>query len=112
MADECLFCGIVAGSVPADIVYEDDVAVAFRDINPQAPVHVLVVPREHVADLRELGTRGELAAPYVAAIAKVADSLGAEHFRTVVNTGSQVGQSVFHVHAHVLSGRRMGWPPG
>ncbi|MDT4892994.1 MAG: hypothetical protein QOE97_2029 [Pseudonocardiales bacterium] len=112
MAEDCLFCGIVAGTVPADIVYADDAAVAFRDINPQAPVHVLVVPREHVVDLRELGGRPDLAGPYVAAIGKVADNLDAPDFRTVFNTGAPVGQSVFHIHAHLLAGRPMGWPPG
>ena len=112
MADDCLFCKIVAGEIPADTVYEDDAAIAIRDINPQAPTHVLVIPREHVADLRELGTRPDIAAPYVEAIAKVADACDADHFRTVFNTGAKVGQSVFHIHAHVLAGRPMGWPPG
>jgi histidine triad (HIT) family protein len=112
VADDCLFCGILAGSVPADIVYEDDVAVAFRDINPQAPTHVLVITREHIVDLRELGGRPEIAAPYLTAIGKVADQLGADAFRTVFNTGAPVGQSVFHIHAHVLAGRPFTWPPG
>jgi histidine triad (HIT) family protein len=112
VADDCLFCGILAGSVPAEIVYEDDVAVAFRDINPQAPTHVLVITREHIADLRELGARPDVAAPYVAAVGKVADRLGVEDFRTVFNTGAPVGQTVFHIHAHVLAGRSFTWPPG
>jgi len=111
MAD-CLFCAMVAGDIPADRVYEDDVAIAIRDINPQAPTHVLVIPREHVADLRELGSRPDIAGPYVTAIGKVADALELSDFRTVFNTGAAVGQSVFHVHAHVLAGRPMGWPPG
>jgi histidine triad (HIT) family protein len=112
VADDCLFCGILAGSVPAEIVYEDDVAVAFRDINPQAPTHVLVITREHIADLRELGARADVAASYVAAVGKVADRLGVEDFRTVFNTGAPVGQTVFHIHAHVLAGRSFTWPPG
>jgi histidine triad (HIT) family protein len=112
MADDCLFCKIVAREVPADIVYEDDVAIAFRDINPQAPEHVLVIPREHLVDLRELGAHPDVAAPYLASIGAVADLLGADAFRTVFNTGAAVGQSVFHVHAHVLAGRPFTWPPG
>jgi histidine triad (HIT) family protein len=112
MADDCLFCKIVAGEVPSDKVYEDDVAIAIRDINPQAPTHVLVITREHIVDLRELGGRPDISPAYVTAIAKVADSLDAKEFRTVFNTGAKVGQSVFHIHAHVLSGRPMTWPPG
>lgn len=112
MADDCLFCKIVAGEIPAERVYEDDAAIAIRDINPQAKVHVLVIPREHVVDLRELGGRPEIAGPYVTAIAKTADALGVDAFRTVFNTGAEVGQSVFHLHAHLLAGRMFGWPPG
>jgi len=112
MADDCLFCKIVAREVPADIVFENDVAIEFRDINPQAPDHVLVITREHLVDLRELAARPDISAPYLAAIAKVADTLAADAFRTVFNTGAAVGQSVFHVHAHVLAGRPFTWPPG
>ena len=112
MADDCLFCKIVAGEIPSDRVYEDDVAIAFRDINPQAPTHVLVIPREHIVDLRELGDHPDIAGPYLKAIGNVADALEATDFRTVFNTGAKVGQSVFHLHAHVLAGRPMGWPPG
>lgn len=108
----CLFCGIVTGRVPAEVVYEDDAALAFRDINPQAPVHVLVVPRRHVVDIGELGAHPDLASAYIAAIGKTARELGVEEFRTVLNTGTSVGQSVFHVHAHLLAGRRFSWPPG
>lgn len=112
MADDCVFCKIIAGEVPAEKVYEDDAAIAIRDINPQAKVHVLVIPREHVVDIRELGTRPGIAAPYIAAIGRTADALGVTAFRTVFNTGAEVGQSVFHVHAHLLAGRMFGWPPG
>jgi histidine triad (HIT) family protein len=112
MADDCLFCKIVAREVPADIVFEDDVAIAIRDINPQAPEHVLVIPREHIVDLRELGARPDVAAPYITTIGTVADKIGADTFRTVFNTGAAVGQSVFHVHAHLLAGRPFSWPPG
>ena len=109
---DCLFCKIVAGSIPATKVYEDDHVVAFEDLNPQAPTHVLVVPREHFTDIVDLGADPAGAGGLVAGIRGVAGELGLEHFRTVLNTGTEVGQSVFHVHAHVLSGRPMGWPPG
>ena len=104
MASDCLFCAIVAGDVPAGIVHSDEHTIAFTDINPQAPTHVLVVPREHVADIVEAGGRPDVAA--------TAAELGLDAFRTVFNTGAAVGQSVFHVHAHLLAGRPMGWPPG
>lgn len=112
MADECLFCSIVAGEVPATRVYEDDDVVAFADINPQAPTHVLVVPRTHLRDVAELGADPASAAALIGGIREVAARLGLGPFRTVFNTGAEVGQSVFHVHAHVLAGRPMGWPPG
>ena len=113
MADpDCLFCKIVAGEIPSTQVYSDEHSYAFEDLNPQAPTHVLVVPREHRADIAELGRDADTSAHLLAGISGVAQQLGLEHFRTVFNTGTQVGQSVFHVHAHVLAGRPMGWPPG
>ena len=112
MASECLFCGIVAGDIPATIVYSDDHAVAFNDLNPQAPTHVLVVSREHFTDIADLGRDPEAAGGLVAAIRNYAAQAGLSDFRTVFNTGAAVGQSVFHVHAHVLAGRAFGWPPG
>jgi histidine triad (HIT) family protein len=112
MVDGCLFCGIVAGSVPATVVYEDDAALAFVDVNPQAPTHVLVITREHLADIVELAGDPVAGAALLNAIRAVADQLGLTDFRTVFNTGAGVGQSVFHVHAHVLAGRPMTWPPG
>jgi histidine triad (HIT) family protein len=113
MADpDCLFCKIVAGEIPSTQVYSDEHSYAFEDVNPQAPTHVLVVPREHVADIGALGRDGATSAQLLAGISAVAQQLGLEHFRTVFNTGAEVGQSVFHVHAHVLAGRPMGWPPG
>lgn len=113
MSADCVFCRVVAGEIPADRVYEDGAVVAFRDANPQAPTHVLVVPRTHVADWSDLATAApELAQPVVAAVAQVAESLGLEHYRVVANRGEQAGQSVFHLHLHVLGGRRLGWPPG
>jgi histidine triad (HIT) family protein len=112
MAEECLFCAIVAGSVPATRVFENADVLAFADIDPQAPTHVLVVPKKHLRDIAELGADPQCAAAVVAGVRQVVAELGLEQFRTVFNTGPEVGQSVFHVHAHVLSGRAMGWPPG
>ena len=109
---ECVFCKIVAGEIPSTKVYEDEHTVAFVDLNPQAPTHVLVVPREHFSDVADLGRDGQAAAGLLAGIRGVAAQEGLSDFRTVFNTGAGVGQSVFHVHAHVLAGRPMGWPPG
>ena len=111
----CLFCRIVAGEIPAARVYEDERLVAFNDINPQAPMHVLVVPRAHVATLNDLeaghdGLVGEM----VRRAAAIASERGyaAGGFRTVFNCNADAGQTVFHLHLHVLGGRRLGWPPG
>ena len=112
MASDCVFCGIVAGDIPATIVYSDEHAVAFVDLNPQAPTHVLVVPREHYRDIADLGRDPQAAAGLVTGIRGFAAQEGLTDFRTVFNTGARVGQSVFHVHAHVLAGRPMTWPPG
>jgi histidine triad (HIT) family protein len=110
---DCLFCRIVAGEIPADIVRATDDTVAFRDIAPQAPHHVLVIPRVHHRDIRALATSDPaLAGRLMADAGAVADELGLSEFRLVLNTGETAGQSVFHVHAHVLAGRPFGWPPG
>jgi histidine triad (HIT) family protein len=110
--EDCLFCKIAAGEIPADIVRETDRTVAFRDINPQAPTHVLVIPREHLTDVSELvGDESLLALVLREAVAVAADE-GIEGYRVVFNTGREAGQTVFHVHAHVLGGRGMSWPPG
>ena len=110
---ECLFCRIVAGEVPATIVRESDRTVAFRDINPQAPVHVLVIPRLHVPNVGALTEHpDDLAAVLREAAAVAADEGISDGHRVVFNTGAKAGQSVFHVHAHVLGGRGMTWPPG
>ena len=114
MAD-CLFCRVIARAIPAAIVYEDDRVLAFNDINPQAPTHVLIVPKRHVATLNDLtpdddGVIGEMVRR-AAAIA--ADrGLSAGGFRTVFNTNRDAGQTVFHIHLHLLGGRPMHWPPG
>jgi histidine triad (HIT) family protein len=112
MASDCLFCAIVAGDIPATRVYEDDHVVAFKDLNPQAPTHVLVVSREHYTDIADLGRDVDAAGGFVAGIRGYTADAGLVDFRTVFNTGAAVGQSVFHVHAHVLAGRAFGWPPG
>ncbi len=112
---DCLFCRIVAGEVPADIVYQDERSLAFRDINPQAPVHVLVIPRDHIESLDE-ATRNEeaLLGHLLRIAARVANDQGLSEsgYRTVVNTGAGAGQSVFHLHLHVIGGRALTWPPG
>jgi histidine triad (HIT) family protein len=112
---DCLFCKIAAGRIPAQLLYEDDAVVAFRDINPQAPTHVLVIPREHVASLGEAGDGHEsMLGRLLLAAARVAREGGLDRsgFRTVINNGAGAGQSVFHLHLHVLGGRPLSWPPG
>ena len=112
MAD-CLFCAIVAGDIPSDVVAETDTAFAFRDVNPQAPLHVLVVPRTHVANAGELADREpETVAALVLVARQVATDAGHDSYRLVLNTGEQAGQSVFHAHLHLLAGRPQAWPPG
>ena len=112
---DCLFCKIIDGKIPAAIVYQDERVVAFKDINPQAPTHVLLVPKRHIATLSELSVEddqllGEIVRR-AAAIAK-ARGIAAGGFRTVFNTNRDAGQTVFHVHLHLLGGRSMTWPPG
>ena len=109
---DCLFCKIVAGEIPSTKVFEDEHTYAFADTNPQAPTHVLVVPRRHYRDLSDIAADAEAAAGYLAGIRAFAAQEGLTDFRTVFNTGAGVGQSVFHVHAHVLAGRTFSWPPG
>ncbi len=111
---DCLFCRIVAGELPADIVAETPEVMAFRDLNPQAPTHVLVIPKVHAPDALDL-TRGhpELVSALVETAGQVAESEGlADGHRLVFNTGAVAGQTVFHVHLHLLGGRSMTWPPG
>lgn len=113
-ADDCLFCRMVEGRIRPDIVHEDEHVLAFRDIHPQAPVHVLVVPRTHIATLNDLEPgQAALAGQLFLAAAKIARDHGFDQdgYRTVVNCNGAAGQSVFHVHLHVLAGRPMGWPP-
>ncbi|CAI9407261.1 HIT domain-containing protein [Nocardioides sp. T2.26MG-1] len=111
--EDCLFCKIVAGEIPADVVHQTERTVAFRDLNPQAPMHVLVVPRDHHANAAELAAADpQASAELVTTAAAVAAAEGHDDYRIVFNTGPGVGQSVFHTHLHVLAGRAMTWPPG
>lgn len=112
---DCIFCKMASGEIQPDVVYEDDQVLAFKDISPQAPVHVLIVPRQHIASINELQAehgavvgRMFLAAAEVAKRLDIADS----GYRTVMNCNSDGGQTVYHLHLHVLGGRRMNWPPG
>jgi histidine triad (HIT) family protein len=110
----CLFCGIVAGDVPAEIVRIGRRVIAFRDINPQAPLHVLVIPREHHQDVPALAAADPEALAEIVEVAATLASGQTESgaFRLVFNTGAETGQSVFHVHGHALAGRPFSWPPG
>ena len=113
MPDDCLFCRIARKEIPATIVAEDDHCLAFRDINPQAPTHILVIPREHVASLdaaADAAMVGRLAL-FAAQLARK-EGIAAHGYRVVMNTNRGAGQTVFHLHLHLLGGRDMGWPPG
>ena len=115
MADDCLFCGIVAGRVPADIVHEGERTLAFRDISPAAPVHVLVVPRRHVISAATVeAADGEVVADLLRAARSVAEQEGVldSGYRLVFNVGDDALNSVPHLHLHILGGRRLAWPPG
>lgn len=113
MASDCLFCRIVAGEIPAKIITQDEHCVAFRDINPQAPLHALVIPRQHVASLNEVGDAALIGRMHALAVRIARSERVAETgYRTVINTNADAGQTVFHVHLHLLGGRRFGWPPG
>jgi histidine triad (HIT) family protein len=111
----CLFCEILAGRVPAQKVYEDDACLAFHDINPQAPVHILVVPKRHVNSLLEVSAADDA---LLGSLTRVARDLARQYkldergFRLVYNAGPDAGYSVFHIHLHLLGGRPLGWPPG
>jgi histidine triad (HIT) family protein len=112
---DCLFCRIIAGEIPGAIVDQDETLVAFKDINPQAPLHVLIVPRKHIASLNELNAEDDA---LVGSMFRRAAALAKEHgyhergYRTVFNTNREAGQTVFHIHLHLLAGRSLAWPPG
>jgi len=109
----CLFCKIIAGEIPAQIKFQDEQVIAFADINPQAPVHLLVVPKLHVENAAELAAQlpAALTAVFLAAD-QLAKAEGLTGYRTIFNTGADAGQSVFHAHLHLLGGRNLAWPPG
>ena len=110
---DCLFCKIAEGQIPSNKVYEDEVCFAFYDIDPQAPTHFLVIPKAHIASVAEVdGGNSAVVAHIFQVIAKVTKQLGLDSYRVVSNIGEQAGQSVHHLHFHVLSGRDMTWPPG
>ena len=112
---DCLFCKIIAGAIPGQLVFEDKDLVAFKDINPQAPLHVLIVPRQHIATLNDLGPNND---DLIGALVRRAAALAKQHgysergYRTVLNCNRDAGQTVFHIHLHLLAGRNLGWPPG
>jgi histidine triad (HIT) family protein len=112
---DCLFCKIIAGDIPAEVVYEDEQVLAFRDIGPQAPTHVLVIPKKHIATLNDLqDSDAELVGRMMLAAKAVAEKEGIAEagYRTVFNCNAGAGQTVFHIHLHILGGRPMSWPPG
>lgn len=110
MAD-CIFCKIANKEIPADLIYEDENVVAFNDLNPQAPVHFLVIPKKHYASLNDIDSE-EAFGNIFSAVPKIAEKLGIEEYRTVINTGESAGQTVFHIHVHVMAGRNFNWPAG
>lgn len=113
MKNDCLFCAIACGEIPSSKVYEDELCYAFNDIDPQAPVHFLVIPKEHIASVAGINENNSAVVAHIfEVIAKVTAEKGIESYRVVSNIGEQAGQSVPHLHFHVLSGRDMTWPPG
>jgi histidine triad (HIT) family protein len=114
MTDDCLFCRILAGDIASKKVYEDEHTYAFEDIDPKAPTHVLVIPKQHIRGLKESTTKeAEIIGRCHLTAAKIARDRGIENgYRTVLNVGPRSGQSVFHLHVHLLGGRDLGWPPG
>ena len=109
--EPCIFCKIANGEIPTDFILEDELAVSFKDIEPQAPVHVLVIPRQHVASLNEAHDP-RLLGQLLDFTRQTAEKIGLEQYRLVINTGRDAGQAVFHLHLHLLGGRKLGWPPG
>jgi histidine triad (HIT) family protein len=110
---DCLFCKIANKQIPSSIVYEDDEVLAFNDISPQAPAHILIIPKEHIRSTDEINSGNkDIAGNIVAAASKIASDLKLDGYRLVFNSGEIAGQSVFHLHCHLLGGRPMKWPPG
>ena len=113
MSDNCLFCKIINGDIPSGKLYEDDDIYAFRDIAPQAPIHFLVIPKKHIGGPAEVASEDEqLMGKMIRVAGKIAKDEGIDHYRLVYNNGEEAGQTVFHIHMHVLGGRSLGWPPG
>ncbi len=115
MSNDCLFCKIANKEIKSDIVYEDGEIVAFKDINPKAPVHFVVIPRKHIASLNEIAeSDADILGKMLLRIKEIAHKHGIAEggYRTVINCNKDAGQEVFHIHMHVLGGRKMGWPPG
>ena len=109
--EDCIFCKIANKEIPSSFVYEDEHTIAFNDLNPQAPTHILVIPKEHYASLNELDNEQVMSALFTA-VKNVTKQLNIKEYRTVINTGESAGQTVFHMHIHILAGRPLKWPPG
>jgi len=109
--EPCIFCKIAGGDIPTTFILEDELAVSFKDIEPQAPVHVLVIPRQHVASMNE-ARDPQLLGHLLHFASKTAEKIGLTQYRLVINTGRDAGQAVLHLHLHLLGGRKLGWPPG
>ena len=109
--ENCIFCKIANKEIPSNFLYEDEYTVAFNDLNPQAPTHILVIPKKHFASLNELDDEKVMSALFKA-VQNVTKKLGIKEYRTVINTGESAGQTVFHIHIHILAGRPLEWPPG
>ena len=111
--ENCLFCKIIGGEIPGDFVHQDDSCMVIRDINPQAPTHLLVIPREHLESLDDASQKEEGLLGHLLRVgARMANDQGHDSYRTVINSGAGAGQSVFHLHVHLLAGRSLNWPPG
>lgn len=108
---DCIFCKIAKREIPSNLIYEDENVVAFNDLNPQAPVHFLVIPKKHYVSLNEIKDENVFGQIF-SAVPKIAEQLGIKEYRTVVNTGEDAGQTVFHIHVHVMAGRKFSWPAG
>lgn len=115
MSEDCLFCKIADGKIPADKVFEDDFCIAFRDINPQAPTHILIIPRRHIATINDLEPQDSELIGRILLVAKELaqkEGIAEDGYRTVFNCNRDAGQEVFHIHLHLIGGRKMQWPPG
>lgn len=114
-SQDCLFCKILAGDIPADIVYESDTAIVFRDINPQAPTHLLIIPRRHIATINDIGDADQAIVGGLFSVASTIarkEGIADDGYRVVMNCNAAAGQTVFHIHLHILGGRTLSWPPG